>query len=159
MGFTLSSYFEFSFSLTPASWAAPAPFLSGKDSLAAWKPAFDPSEAQCIYLLSNVDHPSIDGIAVGNPIKNKVRDRSHGRLYVDFRPLVQLGGEKDVIQMLKMEAVKGMLCSSVAAAIVSPKLGIVNLPFVVNTFKKFEEFSDNSLPQGIMVVDFTGYGT
>lgn len=61
--------------------------------------------------------------------------------------------------MLKMGAVQGTLCSSVAAAIGSPKLGIVKLPFVVNTFKKFEEFSDSSLPQGIMVVDFTGYGS
>lgn len=140
-----------------------------KDPLAAWKPAFDPSGAQYTYLLSNVSHPAIEGIAVGYHIRDEVWKRSHGRLYVDFRPLAQLGGEKDVIRKLKLGVVQGMLCSSVAAANVAPKLGIVNLPFVIDTFEKlekfrnnkalFKEFGDSALRQGIKVVDFTGYGT
>ncbi|MCK7489018.1 MAG: TRAP transporter substrate-binding protein [Anaerotruncus sp.] len=91
-----------------------------------------------------------------------------GRLYVDFRPLAQLGGEKDVISKLKLGAVQGMMSSSVAAANVSDKLGIVNLPYVVDTFDKLDtfrntpelwnEFRDAALPQGIMAVDITGYG-
>jgi len=140
----------------------------GADPLAAWTPRFDPHGAQYTYVLSNVDHPAIEGIAVGYHIRDKVWERSGGRLYVDFRPLAQLGGEKDVISKLKLGAVQGMLCSSVAAVNVADKLGIVNLPFVIDTFEKlekfrqtpelFNEFRDSALKQGIMVVDFTGYG-
>ncbi len=139
------------------------------DPLASWKPAFDPSGAEYTYILSNVDHPGIEGIAVGYHIRDKVWERSGGRLYVDFRPLAQLGGEKDVIRKLKMGAVQGMLCSSVAAVNVADRLGVVNLPFLVDSFEKLEkfrsdpdlfaEFGEPALRQGIKVVDFTGYGT
>lgn len=139
------------------------------DPLAAWKPAFDPSGAKYTYILSNVDHPAIEGIGVGYRIRDRIWERSEGRLYVDFRPLAQLGGEKDVIQKLKMGAVQGMLCSSVAAVNVADTLGVVNLPFVVDSFEKLEkfrttpelwkEFSESGLKQGIMTVDFTGYGS
>jgi TRAP-type C4-dicarboxylate transport system substrate-binding protein len=146
--------------LPDTSWSA--------DPLAAWTPKFDPSGAQYTYILSNVDHPAIEGIAVGYHIRDKVWERSKGRLFVDFRPLAQLGGEKDVITKLKMGAVQGMLCSSVAAVNVADKLGIVNLPFVIDSFEKlekfrqtpelFNDFRDSALKQGVMVVDFTGYG-
>ncbi len=138
-------------------------------SLDAWKPQFDPSGAKYTYMLSNVSHPAIEGAAVGYRIRDAVWERSNGRLYVDFRPLSQLGGEKDVLSMLKMGAVQGILCSSVAAANISDKLGVVNLPFVVDTFDKldrfrnspelFQEFSESALKNGIKVVDITGYGT
>ena len=140
----------------------------GADPLAAWTPRFDPSGAQYTYILSNVDHPAIEGIAVGYRIRDKIWERSGGRLFVDFRPLAQLGGEKDVISKLKLGAVQGMLCSSVAAVNVADKLGIVNLPFVIDSFEKlekfrrtpelFNEFRDSALKQGVKVVDFTGYG-
>ena len=134
-----------------------------------FKPKFDPSGAKYTYLLSNISHPAIAGVAVGYHIRDEVWKRSGGRLYVDYRPLAQLGGERDVINKLKMGAVDGMLCSSVAAANVAPKLGVVNLPFVVDSFAKLEKFRntpalwnpfrDAALSQGIMVTDITGYGT
>lgn len=139
------------------------------DNLTAWAPSFDPSGAEYTYILSNIAHPAIAGIGVGYHIRDKVWEKSNGRLYVDFRPLAQLGGEKDVIRKLKMGAVQGMLCSSVAAANVAPKLGVVNLPFVVDTFDKldnfrtnpvlWDEYRDSALGQGLMVLDITGYGT
>jgi TRAP-type C4-dicarboxylate transport system substrate-binding protein len=139
------------------------------DPLATWKPSFDPSGAKYTYILSNVSHPAIEGTAVGYRIRDAVWEKSNGRIYVDFRPLSQLGGEKDVLSKLKMGAVQGILCSSVAAANVADKLGIVNLPYVVDTFEKldqfranaelFKEFSDSALPAGLKVVDITGYGT
>jgi len=151
------------------TWSVPALAEEKADPLAAWKPKFDPSGAKYTYILSNVSHPAIEGIAVGYRIRDKVWERSGGRLYVDFRPLAQLGGEKDVISKLKLGAVQGMLSSSVAAANVADKLGIVNLPYVIDTFDKldkfrntpelFDEFRKSALPQGIMVVDITGYGT
>lgn len=140
-----------------------------KDPLAAWQPSFDPKGAEYTYILSNVDHPAIEGIAVGYHIRDKVWQRSGGRLYVDFRPMAQLGGEKDVIKKLKLGAVQGMLCSSVAAVNVADKLGVVNLPFVVGSFEKlekfrstselFDDFREAAVGQDILAVDFTGYGT
>jgi len=139
------------------------------DPLAAWKPKFDPSKAEYTYILSNVSHPAIEGVGVGYRIRDRVWELSGGRLYVDFRPLAQLGGEKDVISKLKLGAVQGMLSSSVAAANVADKLGIVNLPYVIDTFDKLDrfrgtpalwnEFRDAALSQGLMVPDITGYGT
>ena len=138
------------------------------DPLENWRPKFDPGKAEYTYLLSNISHPGIEGIAAGYRMRDKVWERSGGRLYIDFRPLAQLGGEKDVISKLKLGAIQGMMSSSVAAANVADKLGIVNLPYVVDTFDKLDrfrntpelwnEFRDAALAQGIMTVDVTGYG-
>jgi TRAP-type C4-dicarboxylate transport system substrate-binding protein len=148
--------------------AVPLHATEKADPLEAWKPKFNPAGAQYTYLLSNVDTPMIEGIGVGFKIRDKVWERSNGRLYVDFRPLAQLGGEKDVISKLKLGAVQGMLCSSVAAVNVADRLGLVNLPFVVESFDKlerfradqelFREYGATALEQGVMVADFTGYG-
>lgn len=149
-------------------------FVSGaaaeqkSDPLSGWKPDFDPKSAEYTYILSNISHPVIEGVAVGYRIRDKVWQRSDGRLFVDFRPLAQLGGEKDVLGKLRLGAVHGMLSSSVAAANVADRLGIVNLPYVVDTFDKldafrntpelWEPFRDSALNKGIMVVDITNYG-
>lgn len=139
------------------------------DPLASWQPKFDPSGAEYTYLLSCVGHPAIEGVSVGYRIRDRVWNDSGGRLYVDYRPLSQLGGEKDVQGKLKMGAVQGMLSSSVAAPNISPRLGLVNLPFLVGSFERLEKFRNNSalfesygaeaLKHGIRVVDFTGYGS
>ncbi|MBW2514442.1 MAG: TRAP transporter substrate-binding protein, partial [Deltaproteobacteria bacterium] len=107
-------------------------------------------------------------VGFGYRLRDRVWEDSNGRLYVDFRPLAQLGGEKDVINKLKLGAVHGMLSSSVAAANVADTLGIVNLPYVVDTFDKldkfratpelWEPFANSALSSGIMTVDVTGYG-
>lgn len=148
---------------------AVASMASAKDDpLAAWKPKFDPSSAEYTYILSNISHPVIEGVAVGYRIRDAVWEKTNGRIYVDFRPLAQLGGEKDVISKLKLGAVQGMLSSSVAAANVSDRLGIVNLPYVVDTFDKldtfrntpelWEPFANGAQKQGLLVADITGYG-
>mgnify|MGYP001481667381 CR=1 FL=1 len=139
------------------------------DPLSDWEPKFDPSRAEYKYLLSCVGHPSIEGVAVGFRIRDKVWEKSNGSLYVDFRPLSLLGGEKDVIRKLQLGAIQGMMSSSVAAANVSDTLGIVNLPYVVDTFEKLETFRnspelwqpfrDAALNQNILVADITGYGS
>jgi len=139
-----------------------------KDPLAAWQPKFDPSGAKYTYILSNISHPVIEGVAAGYRIRDKVWEKTNGQIYVDYRPLAQLGGEKDVISKLKLGAVQGMLSSSVAAANVADRLGIVNLPYVVDTFDKldtfrndpeiWQPFSESALSQGVYVADFTGYG-
>ena len=138
-------------------------------ALEQWKPAFDPSGAEYHYILSNVGHPAIAGVGAGYRIRDRIWEESNGRLYVDFRPLSQLGGEKDVLRKLKMGAIQGMMCSSVAAANVAPKLGIVNLPYIIDSSEKletfrntpelFDPFSEAALKQGVRVIDFTGYGS
>ncbi|MEJ2470546.1 MAG: TRAP transporter substrate-binding protein [Desulfuromonadales bacterium] len=139
-----------------------------KDPLAAWQPTFDPSGAEYTYVLSNISHPVIEGVGFGYRLRDRVWEDSGGRLYVDFRPLAQMGGEKDVINKLKLGAVHGMLSSSVAAQNVADTLGIVNMPYVVDTFDKldtfrntpelWEPFANSTLKSGIMTVDVTGYG-
>ena len=146
-----------------------AVFAADSNPLAKWKPDFDPSSAEYTYLLSNVSHPAIEGVGVGYSIRDRVWKETNGRIYVDFRPLSQLGGEKDVLRKLKMGAIQGMMSSSVAAANLAPKLGIVNLPYVIDTFEKldkfretpelFEPFSECGLSQKVRVLDITGYGT
>ncbi len=145
------------------------PVLGKDDPLAKWQPSFDPSGAKYVYLLSCVGHPAIEGVAVGFRIRDRVWEESNGQLYVDFRPLSQLGGEKDVINKLNFGAIQGMMSSSVAAANIAPELGIVNLPFVVDTFEKLDKFRDTPelwnpfrdapLSKGLQVIDFTGYGS
>ena len=154
--------------LTALLVAATAPAMAEDDPLAAWKPKFDPSGAEYTYILSNVSHPVIEGVAVGYRIRDAVWEKSGGKIYVDYRPLSQLGGEKDVISKLKLGAIQGMLSSSVAAANVSDTLGIVNLPYVVDTFDKldtfrnspelWEPFANGAQQQGLVVADITGYG-
>jgi TRAP-type C4-dicarboxylate transport system substrate-binding protein len=139
-----------------------------KNPLEAWQPKFDPSGAQYTYVLSNISHPAIEGVGVGYRIRDKVWEKSGGRIYVDYRPLAQMGGEKDVISKLKLGAVQGMLSSSVAAANVADILGIVNLPYIVDTFDKldafrqtpelWEPFANSAMQQGLLVADVTGYG-
>jgi len=139
------------------------------DPLAAWQPKFDPSGAEYTYLLSTVGHPAIEGATVGYRIRDRVWKESHGRLYVDYRPISQLGGEKDVLNKLQMGAINGMLCSSVLAPNISPRLGIVNLPFLIDSFSKLEKFRQNeelfheygqdAEKKGVIVADFTGYGS
>jgi TRAP-type C4-dicarboxylate transport system substrate-binding protein len=145
------------------------PVLGKDDPLAKWQPAFDPSGAKYVYLLSCVGHPAIEGVAVGFRIRDRVWEESKGQLYVDFRPLSQLGGEKDVINKLNFGAIQGMMSSSVAAANIAPELGIVNLPFVVDSFEKLDKFRDTPelwnpfrdapVSKGLQVIDFTGYGS
>jgi TRAP-type C4-dicarboxylate transport system substrate-binding protein len=139
-----------------------------KNPMDAWRPQFDPKGAEYTYILSNVSHPVIEGVGAGYRIRDKVWEKSGGRLYVDFRPLSQLGGEKDVISKLKLGAIQGMMSSSVAAANVSDLLGIVNLPYVVDTFDKLDKFrnspelwqpfANGAQKQGLLVADITGYG-
>jgi TRAP-type C4-dicarboxylate transport system substrate-binding protein len=145
------------------------PGFAKEDPLARWKPSFDYSKAAYTYLLSCVGHPAIEGVAAGLNIRDRVWELSDGRLFVDFRPLSQLGGEKDVINKLKLGAIHGMMSSSVAAANIAPRLGIVNMPFVIDSFDRlddfratpelWEPFRDAAQRQGLLVADFTGYGS
>jgi TRAP-type C4-dicarboxylate transport system substrate-binding protein len=144
------------------------PAFAKGPSLEAWKPAFDPSGAKYKLIVSNVSHPVLKGVYTGFAIRDELWKRSKGQMYLDYKPFSMLGGEVEVLNQLQMGAIQGMACSSVASTNLGPRLGLVNLPFLINSFEKLDKFAgsgklyDHFLMgmdhQGIMAVDIASYG-
>ncbi|MCF8068897.1 MAG: TRAP transporter substrate-binding protein [Desulfobacterales bacterium] len=142
--------------------------LAGTASLDAWKPAFDPSGAKYKSIISCVGHPAIKGVYAGFEFRDLLWERTNGRIYIDFKPLSVLGGEVEVMNQLQMGAIQGMGISSVASTNLGPRFGLVNLPFLINSFEKMEKFVNSGQlfdhymmamdHVGITGLDFTGYG-
>lgn len=138
-----------------------------KDPLEKWKPKFDPSGAKYKCIVSNVSHPVLDGFA-GFTMRDKLWERTGGQIYLDFKPFSMLGGEVEVLNQLQMGAIQGMAVSSIAATNLGPRFGLVNLPFLINSFDKLEKFINSGKlfdhfmmamdHQGIMGIDITTYG-
>ncbi len=106
----------------------------------AWKPAFDPSGAKYRCIVSNVSHPVIKGVYTGFAIRDELWKRTNGQIYLDYKPFSMLGGEVEVLNQLQMGAIQGMGVSSVAATNLGPRFGVVNLPFLINSFDKLGKF-------------------
>jgi len=144
------------------------PAIAQKPSLDKWKPAFDPSGAKFKFVVSNVSHPAIKGVYTGFAIRDELWKRTNGQMYLDYKPFSILGGEVEVLNQLQMGAIQGMACSSVAAPNLGPRFGLINLPFLVDTYEKLDKFVAsgklfdhymNAMDhQGIMGLDITGYG-
>ncbi|MFO7803823.1 MAG: TRAP transporter substrate-binding protein [Desulfovermiculus sp.] len=140
----------------------------GPQNLDTWKPDFDPSGAEYRCIVSNVSHPVIKGVYAGFAMRDALWEATDGKIYIDFKPFSMLGGEVEVLNMLKMGAIQGMGVSSVAATNLGPRFGLVNLPFLINSFDKLDKFVDSGplfqhfmramLHQGIVGLDITGYG-
>jgi TRAP-type C4-dicarboxylate transport system substrate-binding protein len=139
-----------------------------KPSLDAWKPTFDPSTAKYRCIVSNVSHPVIKGVYAGIAIRDTLWERTNGQIFFDYKPLSVLGGEVEVLNQLQMGAIQGMGVSSVAAVNLGPRFGLINLPFLINSFDKLDKFVNSGDlfdhymmamdHQGIMGLDITGYG-
>ncbi|WP_231717163.1 TRAP transporter substrate-binding protein [Desulfosarcina ovata] len=137
-------------------------------SLDAWKANFDPSGAKYKCIVSNVSHPVIKGVYAGFAMRDELWKRTNGQIYIDFKPFSMLGGEVEVLNQLQMGAIQGMGVSSVAATNLGPRFGLINLPFLINSFEKLEKFVGSGKlfdhymmamdHQGIMGLDITGYG-
>jgi len=97
---------------------------------------FDPSTAKYVMKVSAVSSAAIEAFAVGYKLRDTLWEKTNGQLYYDYYPLSQLGGEVEVLNQLTMGAVQGMLCSSVVAPKIGPRMGVINLPFLVNSFDK-----------------------
>lgn len=147
--------------------AKPAP--EKKESpLDKWQPDFDPSGAKYKCIVSNVSHPVIKGVYTGFMLRDELWKRTQGQIYVDFKPLSMLGGEVEVLNQLQMGAIQGMGVSSVASTNLGPRFGLVNLPFLINSFEKLDKFVKSGElydhfmmamdHQGIVGLDITGYG-
>jgi len=139
-----------------------------KPSLDSWKPAFDPSGAKYKFMVSNVSHPAIRGVYAGFAIRDELWKRTNGQMFLDYKPFSILGGEVEVMNQLQMGAIQGMGVSSVASTNLGPRFGVVNLPFIVDSFDKLDKFVNSGKlfdhflmamdHQGIMALDITGYG-
>ena len=137
-------------------------------SLDAWKPDFDPSGAKYKFMVSNVSHPVIKGVYAGFAIRDEFWKRTNGQMYLDYKPFSMLGGEVEVLNQLQMGAIQGMSVSSVASTNLGPRFGVVNLPFLINSFDKLDKFVNSGKlfdhfmmamdHQGIIGLDITGYG-
>jgi len=144
------------------------PAFAKTPSLDSWKPAFDPSGAKYRCIVSNVSHPVIKGTYAGFAMRDELWKRTDGQIYLDFKPFSMLGGEVEVLNQLQMGAVQGMGVSSVAATNLGPRFGLINLPFLINTFDKLDKFVNskklfdhymNAMDHvGIVGLDITGYG-
>ncbi|MBI5569281.1 MAG: TRAP transporter substrate-binding protein [Desulfomonile tiedjei] len=144
------------------------PTMGQAPSLDKWKPAFDPSGAKYKCIVSNVSHPVIKGVFAGFAIRDELWKRTNGQIYIDFKPFSMLGGEVEVLNQLQMGAIQGMGCSSVAATNLGPRFGLVNLPFLIDSFEKLDKFVASGKifdhfmmamdHQGIIGLDITGYG-
>jgi TRAP-type C4-dicarboxylate transport system substrate-binding protein len=147
---------------------AAGPALAAAPSLDAWKPAFDPSTAKYKCIVSNVSHPVIKGVYAGFAIRDELWKRTNGQIYLDYKPFSMLGGEVEVLNQLQMGAIQGMGVSSVAATNLGPRFGLINLPFLVDSFEKLDKFVGSGQifdhymnamnHQGIIGLDITGYG-
>jgi len=143
-------------------------FAWAQASIDKWKPAFDPSTAKYRCIVSNVSHPVLKGVYAGFAIRDELWKRTNGQIYLDYKPFSMLGGEVEVLNQLQMGAIQGMSCSSVASTNLGPRFGIVNLPFLVDSFEKLDKFINSGKlfdhflmamdHQGIMAIDITGYG-
>lgn len=139
-----------------------------KPSLDAWKPAFDYSGAKYKIKVSNVSHPGIKGVFAGFAMRDELWKATNGQIYFEYLPFSMLGGEVEVLNQVQMGAIQGMSVSSVAAPNMGPRMGLVNLPYLINDYDKLEKFCGNEKlyqhfldgmkHQGIMGVDITGYG-
>ncbi|MBU2519268.1 MAG: TRAP transporter substrate-binding protein [Proteobacteria bacterium] len=142
--------------------------MAKKPSVEKWKPAFDYSGAKYKIKVSNVSHPAIKGVYAGFAIRDALWKATKGQIYFEYLPFSMLGGEVEVLNQLQMGAIQGMAVSSVASTNLGPRMGLVNLPFLVNSYEKldkfiankklFQHFLDGMEHQGIMGLDVTAYG-
>ncbi len=154
----------------PVKKAEPAKPAAKKKgpSLDKWKAAFDPSTAKYKCIVSNVSHPVIKGVFTGFAIRDELWKRTNGQIYIDYKPFSMLGGEVEVLNQLQIGAIQGMGVSSVAATNLGPRFGLINLPFLINSFEKLDKFIASGKlfdhymmamdHQGIIGLDITGYG-
>lgn len=146
----------------------PAASAGRKPSLKKWKPSFNYRTAKYKCIVSNVSHPAIKGVYAGFELRDELWKRTNGKIYIDFKPFSMLGGEVEVLNLLQMGAIQGMGVSSVAATNLGPRFGLINLPFLINSFEKLDKFIANKKlfnhfmmamdHQGITGLDITGYG-
>ncbi len=151
-----------------AASPVPAQTPARKPALEQWKPGFDPAKAKYKLKVGCAGHPALKAVQAGFAIRDALWKETGGQVYFEFLPLSVLGGEVEVLNQLQMGAIQGMAVSSAVAPNLGPRMGLVNLPFLVDSFERLEKlagneklyayFLDGMRHQGILGLEVTSYG-
>jgi len=80
-----------------------------------------------------------------------VSDRTNGNLTIDVYPAAQLGGERDVLEGLKMGTIDMTLNTSALIMNLTPEFGLLDLPFLFEDYKSARASLDG--PGGKILAD------
>jgi len=78
-------------------------------------------------------------------VKEALEQATYGQIKVDIYPAGQLGGEKVLIEKTAAGDIQATPSSAPVAMTLNPKMGIVALPFVMNTRDKLDKFYKSGL--------------
>lgn len=100
-------------------------------------------------------------------IKEALEQATYGRIEVKAFPSGQLGGEKDLIEKTQTGVIQATASSAPVAMTLNPKMGVVALPFVLNTRDKLNKFYQSDLgkemlhcleDKGLIGIDYIPWG-
>ncbi|MBF0552450.1 MAG: TRAP transporter substrate-binding protein [Deltaproteobacteria bacterium] len=127
-----------------------------------------PARDKYVCKVSNISTPKLVGVNVGFHIQKELKERTNGAIEWQYFTDNILGGEVDVLNKLLLGEIQGMLCSSVTVANLAPRMGILSLPFLIDSFEKrdkfvadkklFQHMLDGVRDKRVIGIDVTDYG-
>ena len=100
-------------------------------------------------------------------LKEALEQATYGRIQVEIFPSGQLGGEMALIEKCQTGMIQATPSSAPVAMTLNPKMGVVALPFVLNTRDKLEKFYNSKLGEemlgcleskGLIGIDYIPWG-
>jgi tripartite ATP-independent transporter DctP family solute receptor len=100
-------------------------------------------------------------------VKEALEQATYGKIKVEIYPSGQLGGEKDLIEKTQTGVIQATPSSAPVAMTLNPKMGVVCLPFVLDTREKLDKFYKSDLgkemlscleDKGLMGIDYVPWG-
>jgi TRAP-type C4-dicarboxylate transport system substrate-binding protein len=83
-------------------------------------------------------------------VKEALEQGTYGQIKVEIYPAGQLGGEKVLIEKTISGDIQATPSSAPVAMTLNPKMGVVALPFVLNTREKLDKFYRSDLGKEMM---------
>ncbi|MBF0495911.1 MAG: TRAP transporter substrate-binding protein [Deltaproteobacteria bacterium] len=127
-----------------------------------------PAKGKYVCKVSNISTPKLVGVNVGFNIQKELTKRTNGAIEWQYFTDNILGGEVDVLNKLLLGEIQGMLCSSVTVANLAPRMGVLSLPFLIDSFenrdkfiadkKLFQYMLDGMQDKRVLGLDVTDYG-
>lgn len=84
-------------------------------------------------------------------VKEALEQATYGRIEVKIFPAGQLGGESSLIEKCQTNQIQATPSSAPVAMSLEPKMGVVALPFVINTRDKLQKFYESDLGQEMLM--------
>jgi TRAP-type C4-dicarboxylate transport system substrate-binding protein len=100
-------------------------------------------------------------------VKEALEQATYGQIKVEVYPAGQLGGEKDLIEKTASGVIQATPSSAPVAMTLNPKMGVVCLPFVLDTREKLDKFYKSNLgkemlnclvDKGLLAIDYVPWG-